>query len=96
MIYVANDERSGNEIAKILGEAIGKPSLKWIMISDEEMLEGLKAAGMNPKIAGGFVEMYAKVRTGEMQADYEQHKPKEFGKKKLEDFGKEFAVVYNQ
>ncbi len=96
VIYVANDERSGNEIAKILGEAIGKPNLKWVQLSDDQMLEGLKAAGMNPEIAEGFVEMYAKVRTGEMQADYELHKPKEFGKKKLEDFAREFTNAFNE
>lgn len=96
VIYVDNDERSGSETAKILGEAIGKPDLKWVRISDEEMLQGLKNAGMNPEIAEGYVETYVKVRTGELQADYELHKPKEFGKKKLEDFAKEFAVVYNK
>jgi uncharacterized protein YbjT (DUF2867 family) len=32
--YVSSDELSGNEIASILGTAIGKPDLKWISISD--------------------------------------------------------------
>jgi uncharacterized protein YbjT (DUF2867 family) len=93
--YVASDERTGTDIARIIGEAIGKPNLTWVMISDDQLLSGLKAAGMNSTIADGFVEMYAKVRTGEMMADYEQHKPAAFGKVKLTDFARDFAAAYN-
>ena len=38
--YIASDEVSPNEVAKILGEAIGKPGLKWIVIPDEQHLNG--------------------------------------------------------
>ncbi len=96
VMYIANDEKTGIEIAQILGNSIDKPDLKWVQLPDEVMLQSLKDAGMNPQIAEGFVEMYAKVRTGEMVADYEAHKPKEFGAKKLADFAKEFAAVYHQ
>lgn len=94
--YVASDEQTGTDVARILGEAIGKPDLQWVMISDDQLLSGLKAAGMNSAIADGFVEMYAKVRTGEMGADYEQHKPVVFGQVKLTDFARDFAASYNQ
>ena len=36
--YIASDEVSPNEIAKILGEAIGNPDLKWVTVSDVAML----------------------------------------------------------
>ncbi|HEY5369412.1 MAG TPA: NAD(P)H-binding protein [Hanamia sp.] len=92
--YIASDEVSPNEVAKILGEAIDKPDLKWLEISDEQMLNGMKAAGMNPEIAKGLVEMNAGRRSGVLYEDYKQHKPT-LGKVKLKDFAKEFAVVFN-
>ncbi len=39
--YVASDEVSPNEIARVLGKAIGKPDLKWQVITDEQLMEGL-------------------------------------------------------
>jgi len=92
--YVASDEHTGSEIAGILGSAIGKPDLKWIIISDEQQLNGMIAAGMNPTIAAGFVEMNASRRNG-LYADYNRNRPV-LGKVKMTDFAKEFAAVYNQ
>jgi uncharacterized protein YbjT (DUF2867 family) len=94
--YVASDERTGNETASVLGAAIGKPDLKWILISSEEMLNGLKAAGMNAKIAAGLVEMYASVHNGVLAEDYYRNKPTVMGKVKLTDFAKEFAATFKQ
>ena len=93
--YIASDEVSPNEVAKILGKAIGMPDLKWFVIPDEQLLNGLIATGMNPQIAKGFVEMNAGRRDGVLQEDYYRNRPK-LGKVKLTDFAKEFAVVYHQ
>jgi len=93
--YIASDEASPNEVAGILGEAIGKPHLKWLVIPDEQFLNGLQAAGMNPQTAKGFVEMNASRFRGEMYKDYNRNKPV-LGKVKLTDFAKEFAAVYSQ
>jgi uncharacterized protein YbjT (DUF2867 family) len=49
--YVASEELTGNQTASILGAAIGKPDLKWILVSNDEMQKGLETAGMQPKIA---------------------------------------------
>jgi uncharacterized protein YbjT (DUF2867 family) len=92
--YVASDEVSPNEIAKILGEAIGKPDLKWTVIPDEQLLNNMLAAGMNPQVAKGFVEMQASQGSGVLYEDYYRNKPI-LGKVKLKDFVKEFAAVYN-
>jgi uncharacterized protein YbjT (DUF2867 family) len=91
--YIASDEMSPNEVAKTLGEAIGKHDLKWLAIPDEQLLSGLLAAGMNPQTARGFVEMNASRRGGVLYEDYFHHKPA-LGKMKLKDFAKEFAAVY--
>jgi len=93
--YVASDEISCNELASLLGTAIGKPDLKWVVIPDEQMLYGMINAGMNPQIAAGFVEMNAGMRDGELYEDYYRNRPT-LGKVKLTDFAKEFAVVYNK
>jgi uncharacterized protein YbjT (DUF2867 family) len=93
--YIASDEVSPNEVAKILGEAIGKPDLKWIAVADEQMLNGLIAVGMNRQIAKGLVEMNASRRGGVLYEDYHKHKPM-LGKVKLTDFAKDFAAAFNK
>lgn len=92
--YIASDEVSPNEAAAILGEAIGKPDLKWIEISDEQFLSNLITRGFNPQAAKGLTEMN-EGRQNTLYDDYNQNKPT-LGKVKLTDFAKEFAVVFNQ
>ena len=93
--YVASDERTCNDTARVLGAAIGKPDLKWIIVSDKQMQSALETIGMNPRIAAGLVEMYAGFHSGLLSEDYNRHKPT-LGKVKLEDFAKEFSHAYNQ
>ncbi len=93
--YVASEELACSETASILGAAIGKPDLKWIVVSDEQMLNGLIAAGFNPQLAAGFVEMNAAMHTGQLFEDYYCNHPV-LGKVKLTNFAKEFASIYNQ
>lgn len=91
--YVASDEISPNEVATILGEAIGMPDLNWLVIPDEQLFNGLKSAGMNQQIAAGFVEMNGCRRGGILYEDYYLNKPV-LGKVKLTDFVKEFASAF--
>lgn len=93
--YIASDEISPNEIAKTLGEAIGKPELKWLAIPSEELLKGMLTVGMNEQIAKGFVEMYTSQGSGLLYEDYYRHKPI-LCKVKLTDFAKDFTKVFNQ
>ena len=94
--YVASEEVTGDETARILGEAIGIPDLKWKLISYEETLAGLTAIGMNPKIAAGLVEMYGALYSGLLGEDFQNNKPSVMGKVKLKDYAKEFAAIFNQ
>jgi uncharacterized protein YbjT (DUF2867 family) len=91
--YVASDEINCDELAHLLGAAIGKPDLKWVVIPDEQLLKGMIAAGMSPKIAEGMVEMNAAGNSGLLYEDYYRNKPV-LGKVKLTDFAKEFASVF--
>ncbi len=92
--YAASDEATCNEVASTLGAAIGKPDLKWVLISDEQLRSELIASGMHPAIAEGFVEMNAGTHSGEVCEDYFRNRPT-LGKVKIADFAKEFAVVFN-
>lgn len=91
--YVASDDRTGNDTAAVLGAAIGKPNLKWIIAPDEQVQSALEQIGMNPKIAAGMVEMYGSLHNGVLAEDYHRNKPV-MGKVKLEDFAKEFAAAF--
>jgi len=94
--YVASDELTGNDTASVLGVAIGKPDLKWTLISDEQMQSGLEGAGMSARNAAGLVEMFASQHSGVLTEDYYLNRPAVMGKVKVKDFAKEFAVAYKQ
>ena len=93
--YISSDEISPNDVAKTLGESIGKPDLKWVVIPDEQLLNGMVAMGMNPQTAKGFIEMNASRRGSILYEDYHRNQPM-LGKVKLEDFAQEFAAAYNK
>ncbi|MBP4138799.1 NAD(P)H-binding protein [Flavobacterium geliluteum] len=93
--YVASEELTYTELARILGAAIGKEDLKWVQFTDEEMQNGLIEMGIQPKIAAGLTEMYSAIHTGFLYEDYKANKPKEIGKIQLKDFAKDFANAYN-
>ena len=80
--YVSSDELTGNEIASVLGEAIGKPDLKWIVISDEEALKAFISNGFPELLSKNLVEMFSSVQSGKLAEDYRLNKPKELGKVK--------------
>ncbi|GAA4496487.1 NmrA family NAD(P)-binding protein [Hymenobacter ginsengisoli] len=91
--YVASDERTQDEVAHALGAAIGRPDLRWVAFSDEQMRENLLKNGLPPSTAADVVDIYASMNSGALAEDYEQHKPA-LGKVKLEDFAKEFAAAF--
>lgn len=93
--YIASEEISANEIARILGKAIGQPDLQWIVIPDEALLDGMLAHGMNKSIASGFIELQNAQKSGSIYADYYKNEP-ELGQTKFASFAKEFAEVYHQ
>ncbi|MGY3212032.1 NAD(P)H-binding protein [Mucilaginibacter sp. HD30] len=93
--YVGSEEMTCNEAAKIIGTAIGKPWLKWVLLSDQAMLQGLKMAKLPEKLAATLVEMQAAMHSGKTLENFHRNKPK-MGKVKLTDFAREFAAVYHQ
>jgi len=94
--YVIGDEKTTNQVAAILGKAIGKPELPWIDFKDEDTFAALVQAGLSEEIAKNYAEMGAAMRSGEMTSEYNSNKPVVFGKTKLEAFAPVFAAIYSQ
>lgn len=93
--YLASDERTTGDVAKVVGNAIGNPELPWVGFTDEQAYGGMRQAGVPEGIANKYTEMGNAMRTGKMWEDFPKHRPKSFGETKLEDFSKEFAAAYN-
>lgn len=94
--YVASDDVTANDTARVLGAAIGKPDLKWVMFSDEQTRAGLIQAGLSGYAADMLVELGTSMHNGLLREDYDLHKPEIMGIIKLNDFAREFAAVYNK
>jgi uncharacterized protein YbjT (DUF2867 family) len=92
--YVASEELSPNEVARIVGEAIGKPDLEWVVVPEEQMLDQMLEAGLNDFIAKGFIAMQAAQRSGSLYEDFNMHRPK-FGKSRLQDLSNDIANIYH-
>lgn len=90
--YIIGDERSGKEIATVLGKAIGK-DLNWVVFSDEQQKQGMLQAGLSETHATGYTDMGQAIREGFMQDDARKNKPALTGIK-LEDFAKEFTAAF--
>lgn len=93
--YVSSDIVSFSDLVKALGEAINKPELPWIAFSDEDTLQGMLQSGLPEIFAKGYVQMGKSIREGLIQEEYFSKKEQPQGKVKLDDFAKEFAIVYN-
>ena len=93
--YVASDERTCSEVARVLGGAIGKPDLTWAVISSDQMQQGLEANGVPAPTASALVELGAATHSGILREDYDHYKPV-LGQVKLEDFAPEFAAGFTQ
>ncbi|MBO0949835.1 NAD(P)H-binding protein [Fibrella forsythiae] len=93
--YIVSDEHTGNEIARTLGAAIGKPDLSWVVFTDEQSRNGMEQNGMPASIAADFVDLGASIHSGAMRQDYDRHTPAIMGNVKLHEFAKEFAAMFN-
>lgn len=93
--YIGSDERSPEEIAKIIGTAIGKPQLPWVTFTDQQAFDGMLQMGFPENVAKNYAEMGRAMHDGSLFEDYWKHHPGQLGETKLEDFAKTFAAVYN-
>lgn len=94
--YIISDKLNGKDIARILGDAIRKPDLKWIQFSDEQLLAGLIQNGFSEDAAQHYiVDMGIAIREGLLEKQYQQILPNNVsGKRRFIEFAEEFAQVY--
>jgi uncharacterized protein YbjT (DUF2867 family) len=93
--YIAGQETGTDEIAAVIGSAIGKPELKWAKFSDEQMFQALQQNGFPEKNAREYAVMFRSMELGLVTQDYWKNRPVSFGKIKLEDFARQFAEVFH-
>jgi len=93
--YVSSDELTGDEIASVLGKAIGRPDLKWIVTSDGDALKSYIDNGFPELLSRNLVEMFSCVHSGKLAEDYRKNKPTELGKRKFTSFVKDFVIAFN-
>lgn len=94
--YVASDERTPTEVARVLGAAIGRPDLQWITFPEEQDRAGLAQQHMPAPVIDKLLELNAAIHDGSMWRGYAQHRPATLGEVKLEDFAQEFAAAFGQ
>ena len=95
--YIVGAETNGGEVAQALGGAIGKPELRWMHFSDEDLLQGLMQSGFTRDMASVYVvEIGVALREGRMLDHYRRNKDKSVGGTSLADFAREFAAVYSK
>lgn len=91
--YVVSDESGTDEIASVIGKAIGKPHLKWERFPAADFKQVLRSFGFAEGAANEYVEMFTTLETGLLFEDYVKVKPKLYPTK-IEDFAKKFAAAY--
>jgi uncharacterized protein YbjT (DUF2867 family) len=56
------------EVTGVIGRAIGKPNLRYVQFSYDQMQQGLAQAGFSPKKAAIYVEMFKAINEGVIAA----------------------------
>jgi uncharacterized protein YbjT (DUF2867 family) len=83
---------SMQEVTAALGQAIGKPDLRYVQFSHEDAVKGMVGAGLSKSIAENFAEMnqaFNEGRVGKVERNAANTTPTS-----IEDFAKEFARAY--
>lgn len=85
-----------NQAAKIIGNAIARPGLKYIQLPDDQIRGAMVQSGLSDNMAGLILEMAAALNSGHMRA-LESRDVKNTTPTKFETFvEKDFVAAYNQ
>ncbi len=93
--FLGPREVTMNEAAKILGNAIKKPDLKYVQLSPTDSEKALLASGMKPKTVQLMLEMHQAINEKKLAPTHpitEAHR----GKTTCEEFSKTFEQKYQQ
>jgi len=94
--YVVSDELTGGELAQTLGDALGKPNLPWVVMNDDQIIQGAMQGGFSKHMAENFAEMGRAIGEGRIWEQYYADKANAFGSRKFADFAKELGAIYNR
>lgn len=94
--YVASDERTATDTARVLGAAIGQPALPWRTFGPEQVRASMAQHHVPASVIANTLELNEAIHTGALARDYLQHRPAMLGQVKLEDFAQEFAAAFGK
>lgn len=94
--YIASDDRPASEVARVLGEAIGKPGMAWKVFSNEQTQQKMEEAGWPSQSAASYTELGSALHTGLLREDFDKSGAAVTGRVKIEDFTKEFAAGFER
>lgn len=81
------------EIARVLGEAIGRPELPYVQISNDDFRGAMLGMGMSPSTVDAYVEFLDGMNSGRIMED-SRRTPESTTPTRLEDFAPAFAKAY--
>ena len=81
------------EMTKILGQAIGKPDLKYVQFSYEDTRQAMLGMGLSPDVARLYIEMYTAFNEGRITRGL-MRTPANTTPTTFEEFAREFAAAY--
>ncbi|RYE00904.1 MAG: NAD-dependent dehydratase [Sphingobacteriales bacterium] len=91
---IVSDRKRGNEIATLLGTAIGK-ELRWMEFTDDQLLDRLTQNGFARDAAQHYVVNMGKaIREGLLERHYKEDEQEAYGRIGFEAFAQEFAALY--
>ncbi|ALM48140.1 hypothetical protein AMR72_04055 [Flavobacterium psychrophilum] len=93
--YVVSDELTGGELASTLGAAFGNPDLPWVVLTDDQVKQGIVQGGFSQHMAENFAEMGRSIADGKIWDLYYADKANNYGKLKFADFAQQLAAIYN-
>lgn len=82
-----------DEVAEILGAAIGLPGLQYVQYPDEDAKNGMIAAGVPPQIAEGYIKLFEGLNSGAYLADFVRT-TENTTRTSLQEFAIQFAAAY--
>jgi uncharacterized protein YbjT (DUF2867 family) len=83
------------EVSRVLGDAIGKPDLRYVQFPYEEAETALLAMGMSKDVASQMVELYQGTNEGLVKPT-EPRSARNTTPTSIEEFAKEFAEAYRR
>lgn len=83
------------ETTAALGQAIGRPDLKYVQFPYEDARKAMVGMGLSPSVADGYVAMYQAFNEGLIKPEVKRN-PDSTTPTLFEEFAKEFAEAYNK